>query len=94
MSTSSTLIPLLVLVLGAMPAHAGKGPAEDDPARYRVSATVEPRLSSADGRYGVAAALRVAPSLQSADGRFRLKTAAASCDLADARLFANGFEAL
>lgn len=94
MSTSSPLIPLLALVLGAMPAHAGTGPADDDPARYRVSATVAPRLSSADGRFGVAAALRVAPSLQSADGRFRLKTAAASCDPADARLFANGFDPL
>jgi len=93
-STPSILIPLLVVVLTAIPAHAEQAPADDDPARYRVSATVEPRLSSADGRFGVAAALRVAPSLQSADGRFRLKTAAASCDPADAGLFANGFEAL
>ncbi|MFN7782087.1 MAG: hypothetical protein ACK5PG_05050 [Lysobacterales bacterium] len=94
MSTSSALIPLLAAVLIAMPVHAEEAPDKEDPARYRVSATVEPRLSSVDGRYGVAAALRVAPSLQSADGRFRLKTAAASCDPADARLFANGFEAL
>lgn len=57
-----------------------------------VRATLTPSPASADGRYRVDAALRVAPAVQSADGRYRVKAAAASCDPNDDGLFANGFE--
>lgn len=59
---------------------------------YAARATLTPSPASADGRYRVDAALRVAPAVQSADGRYRVKAAAASCDPDDDGLFANGFE--
>lgn len=62
--------------------------------RYAVRATLTPSPASADGRYRVDAALRVAPAVQSTDGRYRVKAAAASCDPNDDGLFANGFESL
>jgi hypothetical protein len=87
-------IPILLMgvVLPVAAAHADTGPGAHPASRYAVTATLVPTPASADGRYRVDADLRVAASVQSTDGRYRVKAVAASCDPADDRLFANGFE--
>lgn len=84
------LMLLQVATMPTAPAHADDGPSAAD--RYAVNATLVPTPASADGRYRVDAALRVVPAVQSKDGRYRVKVAAATCDPANDRVFANGFE--
>lgn len=81
---------LLIATVPVALAHAGESPPAAG--RYAVSATLVPAVASTDGRYRVDAVLRVASAGQSPDGRYRIKAAAATCDPADDRVFANGFE--
>jgi hypothetical protein len=84
---------LFMLLITVFPvAEAGAGDSPPAAGRYTVSATLVPAVASTDGRYRVDAVLRVASAVQSPDGRYRIKAAAATCDPADDRVFANGFE--
>lgn len=85
------LLIALLAAIGAAPVGAEQANA---PARYTLSATVQPQVSSVDDRYRLRVELSVTPAHDSVDGRYRLKATNlpdAGCSaLTD--LFANGFE--
>lgn len=78
------LIPLLCL---ATPVAAES---KDEP--FRVTATIEQRQVSEDGRYAVVGEALLKQETSSVDRRYSLKTTAATCNPADDSLFRNGFE--
>ena len=66
--------------------------AEQNNDRFRVTATIEKRQVSEDGRYAVVSQALRKQETSSVDGRYALKTTAATCSPADDNLFRNGFE--
>lgn len=81
-----TIAPCLLLAFALPAAVAADG------SRYRATATIEVRRASDDGRYAVVAHATQRHDAKSADGRYTFKATSATCDPADDRLFANGFE--
>ena len=80
-------IQLILLICVATPVAAE--PRNDS---FRVTATIEKRLVSQDGRYAVVSLALRKQEATSVDGRYALKTIAATCSPADDNLFRNGFE--
>ena len=78
------LIPLLCLATSVA--------AESNDEPFRVTATIEKRQVSEDGRYAVVSQALRKQEATSVDGRYALKTTAATCNPADDSLFRNGFE--
>lgn len=86
--------PLLTLAL-SLPATA-PATAEGPTDRFAVRAEIRPQSRSPEGRFAIAADVRVTAEVKSTNGRYTLKATnvpAAGCDaLVD--LYANGFEGL
>ncbi len=80
-------IQLFVLLCLATPVAA-----EPDQDSFRITATIEKRQVSEDGRYAVVGEAQLKQETSSVDGRYALKTIAATCSPADDNLFRNGFE--
>ena len=80
-------IQLFLLLCLATPVAAE--PVQDS---FRVTATIEQRQVSEDGRYAVVGEAQLKQETSSVDGRYALKTIAATCSPADDNLFRNGFE--
>jgi hypothetical protein len=59
---------------------------------FRVTATIEKRQLSEDGRYAVVGQALRKQETSSTDRRFALKSTAATCHPNDDLLFRNGFE--
>lgn len=81
------ITPWMLLLCLATPAVA-----EPDSSSFRVTANIEKRQVSADGRYAVVGQALRKQEATSADGRYALKSTAATCNPADNSLFRNGFE--
>ena len=81
------LILLILLICATTPVAA-----EPNNDSFRVTATIEKRQVSEDGRYAVTGQALRKQETTSFDGRYALKTTAATCSPADDNLFRNGFE--
>jgi hypothetical protein len=81
------LIQLILLLCLAKPVAA-----EPNDDSFRVTATIEIRHVSEDGRYVVAGQALRKQETTSADGRYALKSTAATCSPSNDILFRNGFE--
>jgi len=77
----------LILLLCLTPVAA-----ESNNDSFRVTATIEKRQVSEDGRYAVLGHALRKQQTSSVDGRYVLKTSAATCNPVDNNLFRNGFE--
>ena len=81
------ITPLILLLCLASPAVA-----EPASSSFRVTANIEKRVVSDDGRYAVVGQALRKPEATSADGRYALKSSAATCNPSEDNLFRNGFE--
>ncbi len=80
-------IQLFLLLCFATPVAA-----ESSKDSFRVTATIEKRQVTQDGRYAVTGEAQLKQETSSVDGRYALKTIAATCSPTDDSLFRNGFE--
>lgn len=81
------ITPWMLLLCLAAPAAA-----EPDSSVFRVTASIEKRQVSTDGRYAVLGQALRQQETGSADGRYVLKATAATCTPGGDSLFGNGFE--
>jgi hypothetical protein len=71
---------------------AAPAAAAADNSTFRVTASIEKRQISADGRFAVVGQAQRHEETGSADGRYVLKVTAATCTPGGDSLFGNGFE--